>query len=174
MEKHGIIQIEQANSPEHFNQVRNLIRAFVNWHRQRHSDDIELIDEYFDPNAFEEELSTLPGKYSLPEGRLLLALYDGEPAGCIALRKIDTEACEMKRMFVYSHFQGKGIGHALAETLIREAKKTGYTSMKLDTSFRQEEALKLYQKMGFRRTNAYYQLPEKLKDWLVFMELKLE
>jgi GNAT superfamily N-acetyltransferase len=145
----------------------------VSWHRQRHTEDLALIDEYFDAGAFEEELSTLPGKYSAPEGRLLLALYDSQPAGCVALRKIDTETCEMKRMFVYPQFQGKGTGKALAESIIREAKKAGYLSMKLDTSFRQKEALQLYEKMGFHKTNPYYKLPERMKGWLVFMELKL-
>jgi len=173
MEKERIMQIVHANNEEHLEHVRNLIRAFVSWHRQRHTEDIALIDEYFDAGAFEEELLSLPGKYSLPDGRLLLAFYNGEPAGCVALRKIDAETCEMKRMFVYPQFHGKGAGHALTETLIQEARKAGYKSMKLDTSFRQEEAIKLYQRMGFRKTTAYYQLPKKLKDWLVFMELKL-
>src|SRR5260221_9547914 len=137
MEKQGNIEIVHAKSPEHVEQVRNLIRAFVTWHRQRHTEDSKLIDAYFDADTFEKELAGLPGKYSLPGGRLLLALYNGQPAGCIALRGIDTETCEMKRMFVYDQFRGKGIGQALADSLIHEARETGYTLMKLDTSFRQ-------------------------------------
>ena len=76
-------------------------------------------------------------------------------------------------MFVYPEFHGKGIGYALAKAIIDEAKKIGYSSMKLDTSIRQIEAQKLYQGFGFKNTEAYYELPEKLKNWLVFMELKL-
>jgi GNAT superfamily N-acetyltransferase len=173
MEKQNSIQIFNATRLEHFDQVRSIIRAFVAWHRQRHAEDLKLIDEYFDAKAFEAELASLPGKYALPKGRLLLALYDGEPAGCAALREIDNESCEMKRMFVYDKFHGKGIGAALTEKLIREARIIGYSTIKLDTSIRQVEAQKLYEKMGFKRTTPYYQLPKKLEEWLVFMEMEL-
>lgn len=76
-------------------------------------------------------------------------------------------------MFVYPEHHGKGIGYTLAEAIIKEAKKIGYRSMKLDTSFRQTEAQKLYQQFGFKKIEPYYELPEKMKNWLVFMELKL-
>ena len=167
------IKILDATSEEQLNQVRDLINAFVKWHLQRHLDDKKLINEYFDSKSFEEELTSLPGKYSMPEGRLLLALYNGQPAGCVALRLSDDHSCEMKRMFVYPEFHGKGIGRALAKAIIDEAKKIGYTNMKLDTSMRQMEAQKLYQSFGFKNIKAYYDLPGKMKNWLVFMELKL-
>ena len=173
MKEIGEIQILNATSQQHLDDVRNLIREFVKWHLQRHLEDIDLIKEYFDPKDFEKELSSLPRKYSMPEGRLLLALYNNEPAGCVALRKIDTGCCEMKRMFVYPQFHGKRIGYALAEAIIKEAKNIGYLSMKLDTSWRQVEALKLYESFGFKKIDAYYELPERQRNWLVFMELKL-
>jgi len=131
-----MLEILNATSLEQLDQVRSLIREFVSWHRQHHLEDLELIDEYFDAGYFEEELASLPGKYAPPEGRLFLARYDGQPAGCVALRKIDAQSCEMKRMFVYPRFHGQGIGRALAERLIDEARVSGYSSMKLDTSFR--------------------------------------
>src|SRR5258705_4442330 len=111
MQNAEAIQIVQASTPGHLDQVRKLIREFVNWHVQRHLEDIELINEYFDSKAFEEELASLPGKYSSPRGRLLLALYKDQPAGCVALKEIDIQTCEMKRMFVYTQFHGKGIGY---------------------------------------------------------------
>jgi putative acetyltransferase len=167
------IQIIEAITAEQLDEVRKLIRTFVDWHKNRHQQDIELIDEYFDPAAFDAELAGLPGKYAAPKGRLLLALYKGKPAGCVALREIDATSCEMKRMFVYAQFHGKKIGQALAAAIIDEARKIGYTKMHLDTSIRQVEAIGLYQKMGFRKTWPYYDVPKKLIDWLVFMELKL-
>jgi GNAT superfamily N-acetyltransferase len=168
-----MIKILNATTDDQLNHVRDLIRAFVAWHRQRHQADLSLIDQYFDAKAFEEELATLPGKYAPPKGRLQLALYDDQPAGCIALRELDTRICEMKRMFVYPELQGKGIGRALAETLIREAQTIGYTRMQLDTSVRQVEAQNLYRSLGFKEIAPYYELPEELKSWLVFMELSL-
>jgi putative acetyltransferase len=167
------IQIIEATTFQQLDDVRHLVRSFVDWHKARHQQDIDLIDEYFDPAVFEAELVGLPGKYAPPEGRLLLALYDGKIAGCVALRKIDDHNCEMKRMFVYAQYHGKKIGQALAAAIIDEGRKIGYTCMKLDTSIRQVEAIGLYQTMGFRKTWPYYDVPKKLIDWLVFMELKL-
>jgi len=173
MKRSNGIKILDATSKKYLDHVRNLINAFLKWHLKRHLEDIDLINEYFDPKDFEEELVSLPGKYSKPEGNLLLAFYNDQPAGCVALKKIDEHTCEMKRMFVYPEFHGKGIGYALAKAIIDEAKKMGYSNMKLDTSIRQIEAQKLYQGFGFKNIEAYYELPDKQKNWLVFMELRL-
>jgi len=168
-----MIEIDDATSEQDLDQVRHLLRAFVDWHRRRHIEDRQLIDAYFEDKTFEEELAALPGKYAPPGGRLLLSYFNGQSAGCAALREIDRHTCEMKRMFVYPEFHGKKIGRALAERLLREARDIGYRSMLLDTSFRQTEAQNLYKKMGFQPIEPYYDLPENLKDWLVFMALKL-
>jgi GNAT superfamily N-acetyltransferase len=158
---------------EQLNQVRSLMRSFIAWHKDRHREDMHFIDAYFDAEAFEQELASLPGKYAPPHGQLLLATVDGAPAGCVALREIDSASCEMKRMFVYVQFHGKGVGRALAEAIINEARTLGYRTMRLDTSNRQNEAKGLYQRLGFKPIEPYYELPEDMKNWLVFMELSL-
>ena len=173
MKNSNDIKIINATNEEHLDHVRELIKAFVRWHLKRHLEDTQFTKEYFDPKDLEKELASLPGKYAIPAGRLLLAFYNDQPVGCVALKKIDDHSCEMKRMFVYPEFHGKGVGYALANAIIDEAKKIGYSSMKLDTSIRQIEAQKLYQGFEFKNIEAYYELPEKLKNWLVFMELKL-
>jgi GNAT superfamily N-acetyltransferase len=149
------------------------MRAFVAWHRERHRQDVELIDAYFDADAFEQELAILPGDYSRPDGALLLAHWDGAAAGCVAFRRLDSAACEMKRMFVYPRFHGHGIGRALGQAIVDEARGAGYSFMRLDTSVRQIEAQQLYAKLGFRGVDAYYELPPAVRNWLVFMELAL-
>jgi GNAT superfamily N-acetyltransferase len=149
------------------------MRAFIAWHRERHTQDRHLIDAYFDAPAFERELATLPGDYSPPAGRLLLATVDGEPAGCVALHPLSHGYCEMKRMFVYPRYRGHGMGLALARRIIEDARSIGYRAMRLDTSIRQAEATKLYTRLGFSRIAPYYDLPGELRDWLVFMELRL-
>jgi len=168
-----MIDIIQAASPEQLDRVRGLMRAFVEWHRKRHLADIALIDRYFDPAEFERELATLPGKYAPPKGRLLLALDAGQAAGCVALRDLGDGICEMKRMFVYAHLHGHGIGRALAERVVAEAKVAGYDRMRLDTSVGQAEAIGLYKSAGFRPIAPYYSLPDDIAGWLVFMELSL-
>lgn len=154
-------------------QVRELMRAFVAWHRLRHRQDLELIDRYFDPDEFDAELASLPGKYAPPDGQLLLATMDQQPAGCVAIRRVDKETCEMKRMFVSQDLQGKGLGRALASAIFDEAKRLGYRSMVLDTSIRQAEAQALYRKLGFDEVGPYYELPDGLRAWLVFMRRAL-
>lgn len=154
-------------------QVRDLMRTFSGWQRQRNIEDIQLVDQYFDAAEFEAELVSLPGKYGPPHGQLLLATLDGVAAGCVALRRIDSSSCEMKRMFVHSRFQGRGIGRALAQAIIARAGLIGYSTMRLDTSVRQVEAQSLYAGLGFRRIEPYYKLSAQLRNWLVFMELEL-
>ncbi len=149
------------------------MRAFVAWHRERHAEDIELVERYFDQRAFDGELAGLPGKYARPRGRLLLAHLDGKPAGCVALRDLGDGRCEMKRMFVPETFRGRGVGRALAERIIAEGREAGYRAMRLDTSRRQNEAMRLYESCGFRRIPPYYDLAEDMRGWLVFFELAL-
>jgi putative acetyltransferase len=168
-----VIEVARAQNPFQIDAVRCLMRAFVDWHRERHVEDRQVIDDYFDAASFEQELASLPGKYSPPAGRLLLASCDGEHAGCVALRPIAAQTCEMKRMFVYPQFQGRGVGRALGDAVVADARTIGYRSMLLDTSFRQVEAQKLYASLGFERIEPYYEMPDALRDWLVFMRLTL-
>jgi GNAT superfamily N-acetyltransferase len=166
--------IVEAGRPAELDDARSLMRAFVAWHRERHVEDIDLIERYFDQRAFDDELAGLPGKYARPDGRLLVAYDDGLPAGCVALRDLGQGACEMKRMFVPAAFRGRGIGRVLATRIIVEARDAGYRIMRLDTSRRQSEAMRLYESAGFRRIPSYYELPDDVKDWLVFFELTLQ
>lgn len=119
---------------------------------------------------FESELAGLPGAYAPPEGRLLLALYEGQLAGCAALRKFEDGVCEMKRLFVRPTFRGQEIGRALAVRVIDEARTARYLRMRLDTLGRMKAAITLYESLGFRRIEAYR--PNPLED-AVYMELTL-
>jgi len=153
--------------------TRVLMRAFVSWARVRYAADIEFIERYFDAAAFEAELKGLPGKYARPEGRLLLATDDDVPAGCVAFRDLGAGVCEMKRLYVDPKFHGKGIGRALVSNLIHEAKAAGFLTMRLDTGPNNGEAKRLYANAGFRLIQPYYDVPDELRSWLVFMELDL-
>lgn len=104
---------------------------------------------------FAEELAGLPGKYAPPDGRLALARVGGEAAGCIALRRLDTWRAEAKRLYVRPAFRGRGLGLALMEWVIREARETGYDELVGDTMPAMGEALALYGRMGFERTLPY-------------------
>jgi len=120
--------------------------------------------------GFDRELAGLPGDYAAPDGRLLLAYYEGRVAGCVGLRKVVEGVCEMKRLWVRPDFRGKKIGRKLAEAVIAEARKIGYSIMKLDTIDTMTEAITMYQSMGFTETTAYRYNPI---EGARYMELKL-
>jgi putative acetyltransferase len=121
---------------------------------------------------FGEELRALPGKYAPPAGRLLLATWEGQVAGVVAMRGLeDKGACEMKRLFVRPAFRGKSLGRVLAEELIAEARQAGYTRMRLDTiPGIMDSAIRLYRELGFREIPGCYSAP--VRETL-FMELDL-
>jgi putative acetyltransferase len=109
---------------------------------------------------FEGELDDLPGEYAEPRGALLIATVDGTPAGCCALRPLDTvdyaNACEMKRLFVRPEFRRLGLGRQLAEEVMELARMAGYDCLLLDTLNDMETARALYQELGFEEIPPYY------------------
>ncbi len=167
------MQVEQAESEADLDEVRRLFRAFLAWHRERHTSDAQLIDAYFDDEAWERELADLPGAYAPPDGSLLLARQAGVALGCVAAKRLDDEACEMKRMFVPPMARGHGAGRALAEEVVSRARAAGYRRMYLDTSVRQTEAIALYGSLGFVEGEAYGDVPAELLGWLLFFRLDL-
>ncbi len=126
--------------------------------------------KYLDRQNYDEELKHIDKKYGLPYGRLYLAYYDDELAGCIGLRKIDDSFCEMKRLYVRSKFRGKHIGNLLVKKIIKEAKSIGYSSMLLDTFPFLTSAIKLYKSYGFYEISSYNNNP---LDSLIYMKLDL-
>ena len=119
--------------------------------------------------SFDRELAELPGRYARPTGCMFLATWDGELAGCVALRQIGESVCEMKRLYVRPSLRGRGIGRALAEAIVEEARRIGYKRMRLDTVL--EPARSLYRSLGFHEIPPYQHVPIQ---GVVFMELDLQ
>ncbi|MBI3858039.1 MAG: GNAT family N-acetyltransferase [Planctomycetes bacterium] len=149
----------RAESPEQIDGVRGLLREYVD------SLPVDLSYEHF-----AREVAGLPGDYAPPSGELLLALVRGAPAGCAALRPLDRQICEMKRVYLRPAFRGRGIGRALGAALVAAARRIGYRRIRLDTLASMKAAMGLYRSMGFRVILPYRSIPV---EQAVFMELNL-
>jgi GNAT superfamily N-acetyltransferase len=138
----------------------------------------ELLEEYwtsfgFTPcfQNFAAELAGLPGDYVPPGGCLALALVDGQPAGCAALRRLDAERCEFKRLYLSPRFRGRGRGRQLLAWIIAQARAAGYRQLLCDTMPAMAEALALYQRAGFERIGPYSGHPT---PGAIFLRLALD
>lgn len=129
-----------------------------------------LFREYLDLQNYDEEIMHLQQKYGIPYGRLYLAYYDEKLAGCIGLRKIDDERCEMKRLYVRPEFRGKHIGKQLIHKIIADAKGIGYKYMLLDTLPFLESAIHMYKEWGFYEIDSYNNSP---MNTLIYMRKDL-
>jgi len=120
--------------------------------------------------SFAAEVAGLPGYYVPPGGRLALAVVDGAPVGCVALRRLDATCAEAKRLYVRPEFRGRGIGLALLQWVIGEARAAGYREMLGDTMPVMRRALGMYDQLGFERTEPYAQEPT---PGAIYLRLKL-
>ena len=97
-------------------------------------------------------MDTFPDQYSPPTGRLLLAKREQDIIGCVGLRDLGDNRCEIKRMYVQPDFRGLGIGKTLAEAIIKEANDIGYKYIRLDTLPSMKAAINIYKSLGFKET----------------------
>jgi ribosomal protein S18 acetylase RimI-like enzyme len=120
---------------------------------------------------FDKELADLPGDYAPPDGRLLLAEFQGQVAGCVALHKLEDGICEMKRLYLRPQFRGKGLGRAIADRILAEARHIGYSRIRLDTVEPvMKDAVGMYRRLGFREIAPYRKNPIA---GALYMELQL-
>lgn len=150
----------QATSPAQISQARELFLEYGQ------SLGFSLCFQNFD-----KELANLPGDYAPPAGRLLLAELDCRVAGCVALHKLEDGICEMKRLYLRPQFRGQGLGRALADRIIAEARQIGYQRMRLDTVEPvMKDAVAMYRRMGFHEIAPYCNNPIA---GALYMELEL-
>jgi ribosomal protein S18 acetylase RimI-like enzyme len=162
MSKIGIIEITSGDKVE-------LIRSLFREYQKTFLNEVAF-QHYLSLQNFDAELSSLPGSYAPPHRSLLLATYEGAPAGCVALKRLGDDTCEMKRLYVRPEYRGLKLGRMLVEAIIRQAEVIGYRRMRLDTLPSMGSAQALYRSFGFREIGPYCESP--VGD-AVYMELSL-
>ena len=154
-----MLQIVEIQGKEYLAEIGHLFEEYA--------DSLEIDLDF---QGFADELAGLPGEYAPPDGCLLLALWQGKAAGCVALRQFSRGICEMKRLYSKPQFRGLGIGRALCEAIISRARRIGYERMRLDTLPSMETARALYASLGFKEIEPYRYNPV---EGAHFMELVL-
>ena len=151
---------------EHYAAIRRLFREYIDFLYSLPNMRVHI--DMQDPQTELAELET--GKYTPPNGALLLAMHDDEYIGAVALRKLEDDICEMKRLYVHPNSRGNSVGRLLAEQIIQKARDMGYKRMRLDTHPAMTKAHRLYYSLGFYDIPPYNQniVPDAL-----FMELDL-
>ena len=144
-----MVDIISVTTDEEVESVKALIYEFIEWLADRYPDMAELISVYFSNQGFDEEMANLLTVFGPPGGVCLLAKLDGEPAGILMMKPHGETEVEMNRMYVRESARGRGVGRALANRLIEEARAIGYDWMILSALDRHFEALPLYHSLGF-------------------------
>jgi|GEM_PF-96105 len=161
---------EQFQPPSHLNATIEPARDHLADVRALFEEYAGMLDIMVYFESFDEELQNLPGQYAEPAGRLYLAYCEGEAIGCVALRPIDRERCELRRLYVRPAYRGMHMGRRLTERAIQDAKEIGYSQMLLDTLDMIQDSISLFHKLGFAETVPY---SGDAKPGLVYMALDL-
>jgi carbonic anhydrase len=151
------LELMICRSSTHFSLAKKLTQDYMLW----------LGEDLF-YQGIEKEFEIFHKMYNKPIGCFIFAMINGSVAGGVGVRFLAEGICEMKRLFVYDKFRGHQLGKILSEELIKVSKDLGYKKMRLDTIPRLDNALKLYQELGFYQIPKYYENPD---DRVIYFEL---
>jgi ribosomal protein S18 acetylase RimI-like enzyme len=154
-----VLNITRVEQGLHLDDIRDLFLEYA-----------RSLDFDLDFQNFKEEVFQLPGEYAPPSGCLFIAFYGNAPIGCVGLRKLEKNICEMKRLYVRPSYRAMGVGKGLADSIIQEARNMGYEHMRLDTVPSMKRARALYYALGFKKIQPYCYNPI---EGAVFMEKKI-
>ena len=168
-----MVEITRASTQLQFQAIQELMQEYIAWDAEQTAT-LGVDPQVFLNFYYGGEPEILPGEFAPPGGCLLLALLDGQPAGCVGYRRLTDHVCELKRLYVRPQCRGNRIGKLLVVELIKQARLSGYQRVKLETASFMTEAHQLYQSFGFEFCPPYYEIPESLRETSYFMELRLD
>lgn len=155
------VEFHIANSIEEYEAARKLFIEYADYIQ------VNLCFQ-----GFEQELKNLSTQYGGTAGGIILVKDDENEVGCAGIRKVDDETAELKRMYLKTEMQGKGIGKELLNRAILLASQLGYKKIRLDTiEDKMSVAVNLYRRIGFYEIPAYYHNPD---NKALYMELVID
>lgn len=171
-----MITIESAQSDDALTQFVTLAQEYVTWMLAEIETQYPELDrtEFVTEHKYDDIRQKFSTGHSPPDGCLLIAKCDKQLLGCIALGRLSETICEVRTLFVRPSARGAGAGYTLVEAVLNQARELGYESARLDTLSFMGSALKLYQSFGFKAIDPYLELSESLRQYIRFLELKLE
>ncbi len=173
MRQTGAVTIHEAASPLEVAAFGGLISEYVAWCRERYKSEPWLVEMAFSHQGLDSELLKLMELYGAPNGRMLIAEDAYEILGGVAYKRIDVQTCEMKRLFVRTAANGRGLGRKLCEASMQAAARDGFKTMRLDTTRDMVEAIGLYRSFGFRDVEPFVEYPDRMRPMMQFMERDL-
>lgn len=167
------VTVRAVTGPDDLNAVRRLCWAYRD-HLVAHSpEQRDIIELFYPEDTYADLMARLEQEHAPPDGIILLAEQDGMPVGCGMSHRLSPTAVELKRIYVDDRVRGTGLGRALCEGLIAQARKDGYQTVLLDTSRHLHSARALYAALGFHERGPYQPVPDIALPLLCFYEMSL-
>lgn len=163
-----MLSISAASSAEDYAVATALARALGEWdagEAPAHGIPPDLVMELFHGDDEED----VAAKYSEPDQKILIARWNGLPAGCVAFERFGDEILELHKFFVDPAFRGRGIGRTLIETALAEAAKSGRKKIVLHTTIYMKNAVSVYESLGFQRCPPFRPIPAAIEHTEIFM-----
>ncbi|MBL8895625.1 MAG: GNAT family N-acetyltransferase [Rhizobiales bacterium] len=167
------LRISEVRSDEERAEAGEMLFGFLKWNRQRLASGWP-VEAFEVQERVRDDLINLSKRAAQESWTIFIAKLGQELAGCVVVRPVDRDACELKRLFVVPHLQRAGVGRALCQKALETARERGFKRMLLDTADLQVEAVSLFEDLGFRRSAPHRDYTPEVRSRVVFMVKDLD
>jgi len=142
------INIINAKSPADVQAVKEIFLEYISFIE-------DFLEQSLCFQGTDEEFATFPKAYET----LWLAKLGSTPVAACGVKIFKPGICELKRLYCRPDGRGHGLGLKLTETAINFARQSGYSQMYLDTDPGLKQANVIYENLGFKDIERYYENP---------------
>ncbi|MEX5729562.1 ribosomal protein S18 acetylase RimI-like enzyme [Rhodovulum iodosum] len=168
-----MLKIKDAETAAEFDDVRLLCWEYRDFLLRLGPADADIVRAFYPKDKYASIMERLEQEHAPPAGALKLALKDGAPVGCGMYHTLMPGTAEIKRVYVRENARGLGAGRELMLALVAQCRASGFSRIFMDTGVPLEAAQRLYLSMGFKLRGPYQEIPESVRDRLIFFEMYL-